>query len=209
MTRPRFRCGCVNVAVGSYGNQVTLDVPPTVDVRFNAPGRAPKARVSVDACLAGEIRHLWSLGIVTTGCCCGHNRAGGFPYIGVGEAWIPAMKALGYEVAPNPARPGDEDSFYPRSLARYTLQAPEALEDGPMNRRAIDVATSAIEDLTADGPDRDHFRLRLRNPVQGVDVGRTVRLAYPRYGLDQGRDMMVVAMHEADDSDEVVVELLG
>jgi hypothetical protein len=30
--------------------------------------------IGVDACIADAIRMLWSHGIVTTGCCCGHNR---------------------------------------------------------------------------------------------------------------------------------------
>lgn len=50
--------------------------------------------VVVDACLAEEIEELWSKGIRTTGCCCGHGK-----YVGnicVGSECIPMMKDLGY-----------------------------------------------------------------------------------------------------------------
>lgn len=106
-------CECVNVDVGSYANQVALDVPPWLDIRANTPERELKTAVSVDRCLADEIQHLWWLGIVTTGCCCGHNKLDGF--IGVQPEFIGTMIGLGYEVARNRARPGDSDSFYPKT----------------------------------------------------------------------------------------------
>ncbi len=31
--------------------------------------------VSVDLCIAPTIQHLWSLGVVTLGCCCGHGKS--------------------------------------------------------------------------------------------------------------------------------------
>jgi hypothetical protein len=33
-----------------------------------------RREVSIDACIAHVIRHLWSYHIWTAGCCCGHNR---------------------------------------------------------------------------------------------------------------------------------------
>lgn len=50
--------------------------------------------VVVDACLAEEIEELWSKGIRTTGCCCGHGKHIG--NICVGYECIPVMKDLGY-----------------------------------------------------------------------------------------------------------------
>jgi hypothetical protein len=70
--------------------------------------------VCIDKCIASEILDLWDAGIETTGCCCGHNKA--VPYIGVLPKYIPNMKELGYKVRPNEMRPGDEDSFYPKSI---------------------------------------------------------------------------------------------
>lgn len=99
-------CSCVDVPMGSYKNQVALPLP--LAGRF----------VGIDRCLAAEIQALWLLGIETTGCCCGHNKSS--PYIGVKYEHITSMLRLGYEIAPNSTRPGDEDSFYPKSV-RYPL----------------------------------------------------------------------------------------
>ena len=67
--------------------------------------------ICFDKCLADELFYLWDLGIITTGCCCGHKEH--TPYIGVEKEYIPQMKKLGYKVAHNPMRPIDEDSFLP------------------------------------------------------------------------------------------------
>lgn len=104
-------CKCVNVEPGSYSNQVVL-VPP-LPLRMNAPGGRVRRTVCIDACLVDEIQELWSRGVRTTGCCCGHNI--GPAFIGVVDDDIELMEALGYEVAPNPCRPGDRDSFRPRT----------------------------------------------------------------------------------------------
>lgn len=100
-------CDCKNVEAGEYSRQVEL-VPPLSLARTDGRG------ICVDACIAFEVSTLWRMGIKTTGCCCGHNRHK--PYIGVTDEFIPAMKALGYVVQHNPARPGDEDSFWPKSV---------------------------------------------------------------------------------------------
>jgi len=96
--RGKMRCGCTpSIKIGRYGNQVTV-LPPFSN-RF----------LCIDRCILDEISLLWSMDIVTTGCCCGHNEVEGF--IGVEDQYIPQMKALGYEVQYNPTRPEDEDSF--------------------------------------------------------------------------------------------------
>lgn len=74
--------------------------------------------ISFDACLAKELFSLWDLGIETTGCCCGKHQNSGKnqkSYIGVGFKYIYKMKQLGYKVRYNPMRPGDEDSFIPKT----------------------------------------------------------------------------------------------
>ena len=100
-------CDCVNVEMGSYGNQVTL----------KAPSWSGKDTICVDVCLKDEVLDLWRRGIKTTGCCCGHNKAP--PYIGVYDDDIQKMKGMGYWVHFNPCRPGDEDAFIPKSVPVY------------------------------------------------------------------------------------------
>lgn len=96
-------CNCKNIEIGSYDNQVEL----------KAPEWSSKDTICVDTCLKDEILELWSIGIRTTGCCCGHNKIEGF--IGVFDEDIPKMKELGYQVQYNSCRPKDEDSFKPKT----------------------------------------------------------------------------------------------
>jgi hypothetical protein len=88
--------------MGSYGNQLWV----------HAPAHMPKDKgYCLDRCIAEEVMQLWMKGIVTTGCCCGHGKVA--PFIGVATEDIPKMKELGYQIAPNSCRLGDEDSFFP------------------------------------------------------------------------------------------------
>ena len=74
--------------------------------------------ICFDKCLADELFYLWDLGIITTGCCCGHHKGldGSHSYIGVDKKFIPQMKKLGYKVRFNDMRPNDEDSFIPKII---------------------------------------------------------------------------------------------
>ena len=76
-------CNCKNIEIGSYKNQVILQN------WWNGN------TVCVDRCLKNEILKLWKVKILTTGCCCGHNK--GVPYINTIEEDHGKMKALGYE----------------------------------------------------------------------------------------------------------------
>lgn len=55
--------------------------------------------ICVDRCLSPEIKFLWSKGIKTIGCCCGHhlNSPENSGYIQVKYDCIEKMKSLGYE----------------------------------------------------------------------------------------------------------------
>lgn len=99
-------CNCINIEIGSYDNQICLNTPEHINYH--------NSKICIDKCLIDEIKYLWSLGIKTTGCCCGHNKLEGF--IGVDFDDIPKMKTLGYIVQFNEVRPGDEDSFYPKTI---------------------------------------------------------------------------------------------
>jgi hypothetical protein len=107
-------CNCKNVAIGSYDNQVVTNLPHHM-IAYKAAGRFSNVdSICLDVCIAEEVQDLWLLGITTTGCCCGHNKMPS--YIGVIPNDISRMKDLGYEVAFNPSRPDDEDSFTPTSI---------------------------------------------------------------------------------------------
>jgi len=100
-------CDCINVAIGSYDNQVQVIRPNhmMVDNRI--------LDICLDRCIADEVIQLWKIGISTTGCCCGHNIKQG--YIGVEFEDITKMKKIGYKVHYNKCRPKDEDSFIPKT----------------------------------------------------------------------------------------------
>lgn len=108
-------CNCKNIEIGSYTNQTCIDIPNHM---YKYKEYRIKNRLTllicIDNCILEEIKYLWSLGIKTTGCCCGHNKLDGF--IGVEFEDITKMKELGYKVQFNFSRPGDEDSFYLKYL---------------------------------------------------------------------------------------------
>lgn len=99
------RCNCKSVEVGSYDNQVEIkDLPPHMALYKNKEGGANS--ICIDKCIDEEVKYLWSLGITTTGCCCGHNKVN--PYIGVLDEDFLRMKELGYV-----ALTDNESSFSP------------------------------------------------------------------------------------------------
>lgn len=108
-------CRCKDVEVGSYANEVMLNVPKHMLPLRDILGDIKDCDyVAVDCCLVSEIKELWLNGISTTGCCCGHNKVP--PYIGVTEKDVETMISMGYEVQFNPTRPKDRDSFKPKTI---------------------------------------------------------------------------------------------
>lgn len=96
------KCRCIDVEVGSYGNQIELPAPHHIiewasKASFSLGGE--RKTICIDKCLAKEVKALWGMGIITTGCCCGHNKVAA--YIGVIDIHINKMKALGYNVVNN------------------------------------------------------------------------------------------------------------
>lgn len=77
-----------------YGCKEVCIVPPSKLIKCNSSARY-KDEVYVDECLEEEIKDLWSKGIKTTGCCCGHGYSLGF--IQVTNDCIDKMEKLGYQ----------------------------------------------------------------------------------------------------------------
>lgn len=109
---------CKDICFGTYDCAYNIMLPwlvrdPTL------PDSPPEPyTAAIDKCLLPEIIHLLEMGIKTTGCCCGHGNQD-MAFIGVSPEYIPRMKELGYIVQPNPCRPGDEDSFCPKTELQY------------------------------------------------------------------------------------------
>lgn len=91
-------CKCVNIDFGSeenFAQQVLCDIPSHMISYQEARVREGLSdKISLDPCIADEIKYLWNLGIETHGCCCGHNKAESF--VNVHEKDIHTMLRLGY-----------------------------------------------------------------------------------------------------------------
>jgi len=105
-------CDCKpDEKVNTYKNQVTI---PKIDMPNHMQQYIVRDAVCLDRCLLWEIFKLWSYGITTTGCCCGHNVENGF--IGVIDSDVPVMFRLGYARRYNPNHDGIQADFYPKSI---------------------------------------------------------------------------------------------
>jgi hypothetical protein len=74
-------CECI-----SYNRPDLCPPNGTREVVVAAPPHMPKDNgYCIDACIVGAIKMLWSHGVRTDGCCCGHNGAFGNPSVIVTE----------------------------------------------------------------------------------------------------------------------------
>lgn len=89
------KCDCPKgVEIQGYENQICIDDLPLQMSDYLSSSGSSKS-ICLDLCIAGEVIQLWSLGITTTGCCCGHG--GKSPaYIGVIDKDADRMLNLGY-----------------------------------------------------------------------------------------------------------------
>jgi len=83
-------------------------------VKLKAPKWSSKEYIWIDKCLVEEIEHLWDIGIITLGCCCGHKQT--LPMINVEEQQYDKMIELGYTLLTNPHGKDRKDSFYPKTI---------------------------------------------------------------------------------------------
>lgn len=102
---------------GTYACSFRVRLPWKEVLPWEHPIKAKSKYVNIDKCLLYEVYYLWTLGIKTTGCCCGHGYLK--PYIGVYNEHIPTMLKLGYKVQYNSCRPNDNDVFCPKSKIKY------------------------------------------------------------------------------------------
>ena len=99
-------CSCVGIeSFGGYENQTEII----------SPWWSSHQTICIDTCLADEIKMLWTKGIKTTGCCCGHNI--GCSMINVSPESIKGMEDLGYEHTDFPNfKKSSWYTFKPRSI---------------------------------------------------------------------------------------------
>ncbi len=87
--------------MGSYDNQVTVDIPPHMSTYKEARlSEGLSDVVSIDRCILETVQYLWSLGIRTIGSCCGHGDQK-LAYVAVVDADVPVMESLGLRTIPS------------------------------------------------------------------------------------------------------------
>lgn len=92
---------------GIYSAMIELKMPSHL-LKINGGYYTEKVSCSIDLCLVDEIKCLWSKGVVTLGCCCGHGINKGM--INVAEKSVDTMLHLGYMLLDT------EGKFYPNTF---------------------------------------------------------------------------------------------
>lgn len=92
-------CNCKDITPQSkecYEQMITIEIPDHMSTyRNNRVEAGFSSKVSIDPCIFVEIWQLWQKGIITYGCCCGHN--GKNPsFVNVDESNIQQMLDMGY-----------------------------------------------------------------------------------------------------------------
>jgi hypothetical protein len=91
-------CNCINIEFGSeenFAQQILCDIPNHMNSYKEARLKAGLSdKLCIDPCIFEEIKYLWSFGIETHGCCCGHNKEESF--VNVHDKDIHTMLRMGY-----------------------------------------------------------------------------------------------------------------
>jgi len=110
-----------------------------------------------------------------------------------------------------------------RELVGQAARLAEEIDGGVLgaNRLARDVALAALYELEADaraealralalhGPRRDSYELDLAKARFAPLLGLSVRISYPRFGLDAGRDFVVIGEQQGLLSDRKTLTVWG
>lgn len=84
-----------------WANQVLIELPESPE-RERRISDGLSTAVSIDPCIVDDIKYLWGNGIITNGCCCGHNSDKWYPMVNVYPECADKMAELGYEKSGNP-----------------------------------------------------------------------------------------------------------
>lgn len=76
-------CGCQDVDIGSYTNQIQVPTPDHMLAIGQIGCYTFRPTTCIDRCMLPVIEALWERKVITTGCCCGHNKRDG--YVGIYE----------------------------------------------------------------------------------------------------------------------------
>lgn len=108
-----YQCKCDPTILDNererYAAQILLELPPGNE-RSRRLAAGLSSMVCIDPCIVEVIKELWSYGIETLGCCCGHNVING--YVDVAPRYFDLMKQLKYKKMPTNEYGHCELSFY-------------------------------------------------------------------------------------------------
>lgn len=98
----RYTCTCDPDVMGDckkrFATQVVVELPAQSKDRARRLKDGLSATVCIDPCIVEVIKDLWTQGIETTGCCCGHNVMRG--WVSVQASNYERMFELGYRQRP-------------------------------------------------------------------------------------------------------------
>lgn len=86
-------CRCIDVEFGTYEAAVPVATPEFMRGKSYGCYHVPEV-ADIDECILPQIEALWAQEIITTGCCCGHNKTP--PTVTVAPECVDQMEALGF-----------------------------------------------------------------------------------------------------------------
>lgn len=91
-------CNCINIIPGNkecYAQMITIEIPKHMESYKNRRVKnGLPSTICIDPCIIDEMKMLWSKGIITYGCCCGHNILESM--VNVDDNNIEQMLKMGY-----------------------------------------------------------------------------------------------------------------
>jgi hypothetical protein len=99
--KPRYTCTCDPELYSNeyvYSRQIVVELPKWSPDRKRRLREGLTSTVCIDSCIVDAVKKIWSKGVETTGCCCGHKVMRG--WVSVHPSWYEDMFKLGYEQRP-------------------------------------------------------------------------------------------------------------
>lgn len=87
-------CGCENIDFGTYEAAVPTPTPEFMRGKSYGCYSVPDF-ADIDGCILPRIKALWDQEVITTGCCCGHNKIPAT--VTVAPECVAQMEALGFK----------------------------------------------------------------------------------------------------------------
>lgn len=166
-------CSCNNVEIGSYANQVELPTPAHMLALGSLGCITFRPTTCIDRCIAPLIQALWERGVVTLGCCCGHNKLPGMVNIWQPSAARVEATRAAFETSPINPRTGQPWRLTDAEVAPYVDARQREVCSSPETARAFLIAGGF---LNPDGTTPEEYGGTAAAPTAAVEVQQVERL---------------------------------